>query len=68
MRKELERRLRRLELASSGPAKIEIWITQEDGKLSGPNGEHITEEASLRLYPAGSSGVIIASATTDAGL
>jgi len=59
MRRELERRLRRLELASSGPAKIEIWVTQGDGTLRGPNGEHLAEEAFLRLHPPGSSGVII---------
>jgi len=68
MPRNLEHRLRRLELASSGPATVEIWITQEDGTVSGPNGEHITEEAFLRLYSAGSSGVILATATTDAGL
>jgi hypothetical protein len=63
MRRELERRLRRLELAISRHATIEIWVTQEDGTLRGPNGEHITEEAFLRLYPIGSSGVLIISAT-----
>jgi hypothetical protein len=65
MQRELERRLRRLELASSGPAKIEIWITQEDGTLRNPNGEHLSEEAFRRLYPdpPGSSGVIVVSAT-----
>ena len=66
--RELERRLRRLELASSGPAKIEIWITQEDGKLSGPNGEHITEEAFLCLDPPENSGVRFVMSATDAGL
>jgi len=61
MRRELERRLRGLELASSGPAKIEIWIAQWDGILRGPNGEHLTEEAFRRLHPEGSSGVFIIS-------
>jgi hypothetical protein len=65
MRRELERRLRRLELASSGRAKFEFWVTQGDGTLRGPNGEHLTEEAFLRLYPDpdGNSGVIVVSAT-----
>jgi hypothetical protein len=66
MRRELERRLRRLELASSGPANIEIWITQEDGTLSGPNGEHITEEAFLRLHPPESSGIRIIISAAEA--
>ena len=59
MKRELERRLRRLELASSGPRKIEIWISQGDGTLRHPNGEHLTEEAFLRLHPPGSSGVCV---------
>ena len=64
MRRELERRLRRLELASSGPAKIAIWITLEDGTLRSPNGEHLTEEAFLCRYPdPESSRVFIVSAT-----
>jgi len=63
MQRELERRLRRLEVASSGRGKIEIWITQEDGTLSGPNGEHLTEGAFLRLHPPGSPGVFVVSAT-----
>src|SRR5215471_16458374 len=62
MRRELERRLRRLELASSGPAKIAIWITLEDGTLRSPNGEHLTEEAFLCRYPE-SSRVFIVSAS-----
>ena len=69
MGSEIECRLRRLGLARSGPAKIEIWITQADGTLRGPNREHLTDEAFLRLYPDpdGSSGVIVVSAT-DWGL
>ena len=67
MRRELERRLRRLELASSGRAKIETWITQKDSTLRGPIGGHLTEEAFLRLHLPESSGVFVMSAT-DAGL
>jgi len=46
-------------LASSGPAKIELWIDQADGTLIGPNGEHITEEAYLYLDPPENSGMRI---------
>ena len=67
MRRNLEYRLRRRELASSGPVTIEIWIAQQDGTSTGPIGEHLTEEALLRLHPPGSSGVIVVSAT-DVGL
>jgi len=66
--RELERRLRRLELASSGPGKVELWIDQADGTLIGPNGERITEEAFLCLDPPENSGVRFVMSATDAGL
>ena len=44
MRRDLERRLRAVELARSGG--VEIWIHQGDGMVRGPRGEQMTcEEA-----------------------
>jgi hypothetical protein len=42
MRRDLERRLRAVEVAGSG--RIEIWVRQEDGLVRGPGGEQMTFE------------------------
>jgi hypothetical protein len=42
MRRDLERRLRAVEVA--GSAGIEIWIEQGDGTVRGPHGEQMTRE------------------------
>ena len=52
MRRDLERRLRAVEVAGSG--KIEIWVHQDDGLVRGPCGEPITfEEAEARWRAVG---------------
>jgi hypothetical protein len=66
MRRDLEHRPRRLETAT-GPAAIELWITQDDGTLCGPSGERMTRKAFFRLRPPGSPGVVVIS-STDAQL
>jgi hypothetical protein len=60
MRKDLERRLRRLELASS--RAIEVWCEQPDRTLRGPDGQRMTRKAFFRLHPPGSPGVFVANA------
>src|SRR5256885_16517873 len=39
MRRDLERRLQRLEPARSGSSALEIWVTDDDGMLCSPRGE-----------------------------
>ena len=58
MRRDFERRLRRLEMASSRRT-LEIWFEEYDGTFRGPEGERITREAFFRLHPPGSSGVFV---------
>jgi hypothetical protein len=49
MERDLERRLRRVEIAGVGSDAIEIWIDQGDGFICGPRGERLTrEEAEAR--------------------
>jgi hypothetical protein len=62
MRRDLERRLRRLEIASSGRRALEFWVAQEDGTLCGPSGERMTRAAFFRLRPPGTPGVLVISA------
>jgi hypothetical protein len=64
MRKDLERRLRGLEMASS--RRIEVWVEQRDGSLRGPDGERITRKAFFRLHPPESPDVLIISAVDGA--
>jgi hypothetical protein len=59
MRRDRERRLWRLEMASSGSGAIEVWFNQDDGTLCGPSGERITREAFFRLRPPGRPGLVI---------
>lgn len=47
MRKDLERRLRAVEVAGSG--RIEIWVRQGDGLVRGPRGEQMTFEEAEAL-------------------
>jgi hypothetical protein len=47
MRKDLERRLRAVEVAGSG--RIEIWLHQGDGLVRGPRGEQMTFEEAEAL-------------------
>jgi hypothetical protein len=59
MRRDLERRLRHLEIADAGSDAVEVWIGDGDGTLCGPRGERMTREAFDLLYPRGRHGVII---------
>ena len=45
MRRDLERRLRHLEIADAGSDAVEVWIGDGDGTLCGPRGERLTRQA-----------------------
>jgi hypothetical protein len=62
MRRDLERRLQRLEPARSGSSALEIWVTDDDGMLCGPRGERITRQTFDRRQ-RDRRGVIVLSAT-----
>ena len=63
--RDLERRLRAVEVAGSGG--IEIWIQQGDGTVRGPQGEQMTrEEAEALTRAAGKIQIVISE--TDARL
>jgi hypothetical protein len=47
MRRDLERRLRAVEVAGSG--RIEIWVHQDDDLVRGPRGEQMTFEEAEAL-------------------
>ena len=51
MRKDLERRLRRLEIAAARSRSdvLEFWIDEGEGMIRGPRGEKITREAFFHL-------------------
>ena len=51
MRRDLEHRLRAVEVAGSG--RIEIWVHQEDGLVRSPRGEQMTFEEAEPLWRAG---------------
>jgi len=50
MRRDLERRLRAVEIAGSG--RIEIWVRQDDGLVRSPRGEPMTFEEAGALWRA----------------
>jgi hypothetical protein len=62
MRLDLERRLRRLEIAYARSNTIEIWIEQGDGTLCCTSGGCMTREAFYRLHPPGSDDVFVINA------
>ena len=49
MRRDLERRLRQIEVTDVRSGKIEIWIEQGDGTVRGPHGEQMTREEAYAL-------------------
>jgi len=49
--RDLERRLRAVEVAGSGA--IEIWIHQGDGTVCGPRGERLARQAFDHAHPPG---------------
>jgi hypothetical protein len=54
MRRDLERRLRAVELASARDHSVELWIDQGDGTVRGPSGELLTrEEVEARNHTSG---------------
>ena len=64
MRRDLERRLRAVEVAKSG--SIEVWIHQGDGTVRGPHGEQMTcEEAEELGRAAGTNLVFISEADAE---
>jgi hypothetical protein len=44
MRRDLERRLRKIEIADARADGFELWIGQGDGMVRGPSGELLTRE------------------------
>lgn len=62
MRRDLERRLRDLEIADAGSSALEIWVTDDGGTLCGPRGERITRQTFDRRQ-RDRRGVIVLSAT-----
>ena len=50
MRRDLELRLRAVEIAGSG--RIEIWVSQDDGLVRSPRGEQMTFEDAEALWRA----------------
>jgi hypothetical protein len=50
MRRDLERRLRAVEVAGSG--RIEIWVRQDDGLVRSLGGEQMTFEEAEALWRA----------------
>jgi hypothetical protein len=50
MRRDLERRLRAVEVAGSG--RIEVWVRQDDGLVRSPRGEPMTFEEAEALWRA----------------
>jgi hypothetical protein len=50
MRRDLERRLRAVEVAGSG--RIEIWVRQDDGLVRSPGGAQMTFEEVEALWGA----------------
>lgn len=52
MRRDLERRLRRVQIASTG-SKVFVCIDQGDGTVRGPRGELMTREKAEALGRAG---------------
>ena len=52
MRRDLERRLRQIEVTDVRSGKIEIWIEQGDGTVRGPHGEQMTREEADALASA----------------
>jgi len=67
MPSDLERRLRRLEMASSASRKLAIWWEQPNGTVHGPGGERLTRRAFFRRYPPGTPDVVFVN-RTDAQL
>jgi hypothetical protein len=63
MRRDVDRRLRRLEMAYAGAPRIEIWVEQGDGTLRCTSGECITRETFDQRYPPESEGVFVIDAT-----
>jgi hypothetical protein len=66
VRRDLEHRLRLVEIADAGSG-IEIWIDQGDGTVRGPHGEQmIREEAEALGHAAGT--LLIVMSEIDARL
>ena len=54
MRRDLERRLRKIEIADARADGFELWIGQGDGMVRGPSGELLTcEEVEARRHTPG---------------
>ena len=59
MRRDLERRLRLVEITDAGWG-IQIWIDQGDGTVRGPHGEQMTrEEAEALASVAGTFSIVL---------
>ena len=59
MRRDLERRLRQIEMADGRSDRIEIWVDQGDGTVCGPRGERLARKALDDAHPRGSGLVFV---------
>jgi len=53
LRRDLERRLRQIEVADVRSDRIEIWVDQGDGTVCGPRGERLARQAFDHAHPHG---------------
>ena len=53
MRRDLERRLRQIEVTGIRSGRIEIWVGQGDGTVCGPRGERLARQAFDHAHPHG---------------
>ena len=67
MRRDLERRLRRVEIADTGSKVFEFWIDQGDGTVRNPRGEQMARSAAEALARAAGTFLFVVS-ETDARL
>jgi len=53
LRRDLERRLRQIEVTDIRSGRIEIWVDQGDGTVCGPRGERLARQAFDLAHPHG---------------
>jgi hypothetical protein len=58
MLRNLERRVRRLEIAARSRS-LEIWVEQDDGSFLSHSGARMTRKAFFRLHPPGSPDIFV---------
>ena len=53
LRRDLECRLRQIEVAEIRSGRIEIWVDRGDGSVCGPRGERLARQALYHAHPHG---------------